>query len=732
LNLRSYAGVCDFDAPDGVIMLPRSVAEALCVVGSGSVLAVRVAAKDVPPFAEGITLEPQSGDFFDDISDPAAWLTRVLPDSFVVITEGALLRLPAPASCGGAPYYDVLVRSLTPATHKAVRITDTNVALDLLPPADASDVSAPRGRVRALARTGEPASIALAPGASWRLRVAAAGGALRLRLSAGPGVCAFAARAPNARPRLEDHEWALLSSGERLLTAAEATAWPGELASRRGGAAARAGDGSVSDDIFIQVFNDGAAESRVDVSSALVIAEGVEEPAAASAAASSVPRALGVEFPAAAGAPPTSDAPVSMATDDDATRACGLCGARLPAASLPLHELQCAKHRVKCSQCGLVLRRDVAARHAHCEHAGCGIVLSPDDREAHARALHWDAPRACRGCAATPESLLEAARHARRFCASRLITCRFCENAVAAGGPPRDAVDAHRGLDAHEADCGARTRVCGECSPRVAVRLKEWEDHRALFHRQSGAGSVDEVDGSAASAAAAAAAAAAPARRRSDSLGRASDDEVMALRGSGATTPVADDAHTRSMAAGATAAGGGGGGGGIAVRSPLCSNALCANRNHNSASDGALGLCRRCHDILLDGAGFDEAAGEAGARGAALERLARAYATQLRVGCGAAGCRNLGACRTSSGADALRDAGAIDNRVAALTDCAKREPQAGIWLCVPDARRITVTPATFAAGAVAPELPYSGTAASGNRGRPPAAAARARISRAMF
>ena len=715
-NVRTFAGVLDFLAPDGAILLPIGIADA-CAAVTGTFLAARLAPQDVPPFAQEIVLQPQTGDFYDDVADPAAWLTRALPASFTVVSEGAMLRLPGPGQGAAQTSYDLLVTRVAPKSDAgAVRITDTNVALELMPPADADDPAAPRGRTQVLERGGGGAPVTLTIEAGMSKKIKLLGGKISVPSSSSPppllslktlspsssaaaNVSVFMARAPLTHPSLEDHEWAIIgSTGTRLLAASDATRWPIDTSASR-----RVLSDVTSDEVVhIVIVNNGHVPATIEVN--VIIQEGETN------------TALGIDFPNPLSPSPLPPPSTILPGVDEAI--CTLCGSCMPSVSLSMHELQCARHRVRCSECHTVLRRDVAAAHAHCPITSCRIVLAPADIPVHVRALHT--PHVCTaiGCGATSVDLAAAHRHAHR-CAFRIIVCRFCGDAVAAGGPASDAVDVHSGLDAHEAACGARTRVCTTCVPRRAIRLKEWEEHVALLHNNVRSRGTSD-----------AALDAVVASGRSSSLGRASDDEVMTLAPYSSHSSGGVGMPTMSTSA---AGGGGGGSTGLpmmmvpTMRAPQCSNAVCAGR----ASGGVLRLCPRCCDLLLRGES-DGGGGGATATATALEHLGKAYAMQLSIGCGIVGCRNL-ACRT--GAPTIQRA-AVDAGTALLLETAERG--GGIWLCVPDTRRLTVlTPPIGLVVAQVVETTAAGPPASLPpprsfvAGKPPAAA-RSRIAREFF
>ncbi|CAA6661347.1 unnamed protein product [Spirodela intermedia] len=158
---------------------------------------------------------------------------------------------------------------------------------------------------------------------------------------------------------------------------------------------------------------------------------------------------------------------------------CRNCRRLVSAQSIVIHEAFCARHNVVCQHegCGAVLRKEEAGAHVHCSE--CGQALRREQLEKHLEIFHR--PVNC-PCGAVLEKE-EMARHQAAACPLRLITCRFCGDAVRAGTAAADARDRLRGLCEHESVCGSRTTPCDACGR--SVMLKDMDIHLIAVHQNS-------------------------------------------------------------------------------------------------------------------------------------------------------------------------------------------------------------------------------------------------------
>ncbi|OVA09753.1 Ubiquitin fusion degradation protein UFD1 [Macleaya cordata] len=158
---------------------------------------------------------------------------------------------------------------------------------------------------------------------------------------------------------------------------------------------------------------------------------------------------------------------------------CHNCAHYIPSRTIALHEAYCSRHNLICKHagCGIVLRREEAEKHVHCEK--CGRASQVGELEKHMKVFHE--PLHC-GCGAILEKE-EMVQHQSSVCPLRLVTCQFCGDMVQAGSSASDVRDRLRGLTEHESVCGSRTAPCDSCGR--SVMLKEMDIHRVAVHQKN-------------------------------------------------------------------------------------------------------------------------------------------------------------------------------------------------------------------------------------------------------
>ncbi|URD75966.1 C2H2 zinc finger protein [Musa troglodytarum] len=158
---------------------------------------------------------------------------------------------------------------------------------------------------------------------------------------------------------------------------------------------------------------------------------------------------------------------------------CRNCKHFISSQTILLHEAYCLRHNVLCRHngCGVVLRKEEAANHVHCNK--CGQAFQQGQIEKHMKVFHEPVHCPC-GVILEKEQMIE---HQSSTCPLRLIMCRFCGDMVQAGSTPADARDRLRGLFEHESICGSRTAPCDSCGR--AIMLKEMDIHVIAVHQKS-------------------------------------------------------------------------------------------------------------------------------------------------------------------------------------------------------------------------------------------------------
>ncbi|CAL9036949.1 unnamed protein product [Musa banksii] len=170
----------------------------------------------------------------------------------------------------------------------------------------------------------------------------------------------------------------------------------------------------------------------------------------------------------------TASSPIDMESVE-----CENCKHFISSRTILLHEAYCFRHNVLCQHngCGVVLRKEEAASHVHCNK--CGQAFQQGQIEKHMKVFHEPVHCPC-GVILEKEQMIE---HQSSTCPLRLIMCRFCGDMVQAGSTPADARDRLRGLVEHESICGSRTAPCDSCGR--AIMLKEMDIHVIAVHQKS-------------------------------------------------------------------------------------------------------------------------------------------------------------------------------------------------------------------------------------------------------
>ncbi|XP_016463050.2 uncharacterized protein LOC107786128 [Nicotiana tabacum] len=168
----------------------------------------------------------------------------------------------------------------------------------------------------------------------------------------------------------------------------------------------------------------------------------------------------------------------TLSADAD-TVGCRNCKHFIPSRSIALHEAYCSRHNVVCQHtgCGVVLRRDEAKNHVHCQE--CGLAFQKEEIEKHKKVFHVPLHCPC-GIVLAKEKMVQ---HQSMECPLRLVTCRFCGDMVQAGSSAADARDRLRGLTEHESVCGSRTAPCDSCGR--SVMLKDMDIHQVAVHQKN-------------------------------------------------------------------------------------------------------------------------------------------------------------------------------------------------------------------------------------------------------
>ncbi|OAR01418.1 hypothetical protein LLEC1_02622 [Akanthomyces lecanii] len=155
---------------------------------------------------------------------------------------------------------------------------------------------------------------------------------------------------------------------------------------------------------------------------------------------------------------------------------CLNCQQWVPKQSLVLHESFCRRNNIVCPNCKLVFRKgsDEFNAHWHCEHDQAH-GNTPYSKHKHDDVFHgsW----VCPSCPFQTNSLPDLARHRTTVCPGKIILCQFCHLEVPQEGDPFNPSPevTLSGLTAHELADGARTTECHLCDK--IIKLKDMQTH---------------------------------------------------------------------------------------------------------------------------------------------------------------------------------------------------------------------------------------------------------------
>ncbi|KAI4592904.1 hypothetical protein KJ359_010351 [Pestalotiopsis sp. 9143b] len=171
--------------------------------------------------------------------------------------------------------------------------------------------------------------------------------------------------------------------------------------------------------------------------------------------------------------PATSETSEQRTPDDEQ---CQNCHQWIPKQTMVLHENFCRRNNVACPECGNVFQKNSVewSEHWHCPHDQVH-GSSTASRTRHDYIYHTD--RQCPSCPFSSNSIPDLARHRTTLCPGKIILCQFCHLEVPQEGDPFNpsAETLLSGLSEHEIEDGARTTDCHLCSK--IIRLRDMSAH---------------------------------------------------------------------------------------------------------------------------------------------------------------------------------------------------------------------------------------------------------------
>ncbi|GAB5359040.1 hypothetical protein AAMO2058_000510400 [Amorphochlora amoebiformis] len=145
---------------------------------------------------------------------------------------------------------------------------------------------------------------------------------------------------------------------------------------------------------------------------------------------------------------------------------CPTCRKDIPKSRFALHEIQCMRLNIWCTECNGVIRKVDAKRHSHCKK--CGKVVNKDEMQTHMDTEH----KLIRCVCGRSFEANEMESHKSLECPRRQLNCRYCSVKVAAEDKA-----------GHEMVCGGRSCTCRICHERVLRR--GLGRHMAVVHKMN-------------------------------------------------------------------------------------------------------------------------------------------------------------------------------------------------------------------------------------------------------
>lgn len=159
---------------------------------------------------------------------------------------------------------------------------------------------------------------------------------------------------------------------------------------------------------------------------------------------------------------------------------CKNCGTLIEKQKVPLHEAFCFRNNVRCS-CGEVFRKPIPSTHWHCDTCVPLVVGNSSLFKFKHDKLFHQGPYVCEKCdkdTEYPNYILLVENHKATDCAAKLHECIFCHLVV----PQEEATyqDRFANLSHHENQCGNKTTECYQCG-RV-VKNKDLASHMKIHY----------------------------------------------------------------------------------------------------------------------------------------------------------------------------------------------------------------------------------------------------------
>lgn len=166
----------------------------------------------------------------------------------------------------------------------------------------------------------------------------------------------------------------------------------------------------------------------------------------------------------------------SIEEDDGDFQVCSNCRQKISRQAYMLHSAFCQRNNILCPQgCGQIFSKrngSIPKDHWHCQKCLPNVIYGDDldSLHEHERLAHQ---RHTCGCGEEFLSYSALGLHRATSCPNKIIICRFCHLKLPQGlASPQDIL---QGLSGHESYCGGRTTDCESCGK--AIRLRDLDSH---------------------------------------------------------------------------------------------------------------------------------------------------------------------------------------------------------------------------------------------------------------
>lgn len=171
---------------------------------------------------------------------------------------------------------------------------------------------------------------------------------------------------------------------------------------------------------------------------------------------------------------------------------CSNCLKFIDKSKFVLHEAFCLRNNVRCS-CSEVFTKSIPSTHWHCEECTPMVHGNSSLFKLKHEKLYHRGPYVCDQCGDTsayPNFVALVENHKANDCGAKLHECMFCHLVVPQGVASYE--EKFNNLSHHESQCGNKTIECFECGN--VVKSKDLASHMRIHNLKKAQSAAEEVD----------------------------------------------------------------------------------------------------------------------------------------------------------------------------------------------------------------------------------------------